>query len=649
MAILSNIWSKLQEFVYVDDKLVNKVRLHIGIKTERDIMSDNNELEPFRHWFSYQRSVGMYTPGEYYFGNGNSDITGVALRAEGVSPVHVAAPSGNRYIPFIRFDLNNTSSSNRGIINFRCVIMRELDDDYFGQVDITLKFRQGNWHIVAAKCVRGDGAGTTNYGTFGNVVYWQDNANNRVYIGIDNATFNGCTISVLSQRSEPINGSIMNGTATYRIGLFTDNVTSLSVANADTRDLSYPAKTKIADKAAAVVDAGSSSNTVTISYQSEISKITPAASGSTTRSKTKWVMGGYTGGNVEACDAANVTVGAIGGTKNEEMSYEYNPDGISSDSPVDECKTYWSNLANGTGIAKWVYNSQGEEYTMLFSKSNAYGNVIRWGYASPCPEMLRVYSNNWKSGNYWQPICPPYVMTINKSDDVQEVRKKLSRYESVKTFYSHDKTESCIVFLRDGDYYYQLAQKTGGSGQGGSTSVYLFTRPGDEFYSTYGLQFTATTHDYETWECDWIERNTPYTPQYADLYVHDITASSMPDRDTTLLIDKRYSARHYDIRVQHPCTITLDTDSETTIHTILSFSNEGAGNCVTQTLEWLDETLEWREATINVEAPGGSSGVSTRTFNVYIKRVKYEGQYYSIARVYPSGGYGNRVWVNGFT
>jgi hypothetical protein len=141
MAILSNIWSKLQEFVYVDDKLVNKVRLHIGIKTERDIMSDNNELEPFRHWFSYQRSVGMYTPGEYYFGNGNSDITGVALRAEGVSPVHVAAPSGNRYIPFIRFDLNNTSSSNRGIINFRCVIMRELDDDYFGQVDITLKFR----------------------------------------------------------------------------------------------------------------------------------------------------------------------------------------------------------------------------------------------------------------------------------------------------------------------------------------------------------------------------------------------------------------------------------------------------------------------------------------------------------------------------
>lgn len=77
--------------------------------------------------------------------------------------------------------------------------------------------------------------------------------------------------------------------------------------------------------------------------------------------------------------------------------------GISSNSTAAGTKTYW---ANNTYISKdsikMIYNTEGAEYTLLFSNNNnKYGTVLKWGYADTYIRMLRYHYNNGTETDKW--------------------------------------------------------------------------------------------------------------------------------------------------------------------------------------------------------------------------------------------------------
>ena len=96
--------------------------------------------------------------------------------------------------------------------------------------------------------------------------------------------------------------------------------------------------------------------------------------------------------------------------------------GISSNSTAAGTKAYW---ANNTYIPKnsikMIYNSQGTEYTLLFSNNNNnYGTVLKWGYADKYLRILRYHYNNgtetdkWYSAD-WEKISAGYADSANSA------------------------------------------------------------------------------------------------------------------------------------------------------------------------------------------------------------------------------------------
>lgn len=83
--------------------------------------------------------------------------------------------------------------------------------------------------------------------------------------------------------------------------------------------------------------------------------------------------------------------------------------GISNNSPADACVTYWS--AMQPGCIRIVYNQNGTEYTILFSKSSdgKYGSILKWSYTDNYMRIIRIQNNSVLTGADWVKISAGYA------------------------------------------------------------------------------------------------------------------------------------------------------------------------------------------------------------------------------------------------
>ena len=83
--------------------------------------------------------------------------------------------------------------------------------------------------------------------------------------------------------------------------------------------------------------------------------------------------------------------------------------GIASSSPADACVTYWS--AMQPGCIRMVYNQNGTEYTILFSKSSdgKYGSILKWSYTDNYMRIIRIQNNSVLTGADWVKISAGYA------------------------------------------------------------------------------------------------------------------------------------------------------------------------------------------------------------------------------------------------
>jgi len=113
-------------------------------------------------------------------------------------------------------------------------------------------------------------------------------------------------------------------------------------------------------------------------------------------------------------NGAEKTIAATGGTAVNlgtytEFAHVSDTAVIGNNSPAADCKTYFvNNVSNGS--CKVVYCKNGDEYTIIFSKQagGAYGNIIKYGYASKYIYILRYKNSVWQSDD-WEKIAAGYA------------------------------------------------------------------------------------------------------------------------------------------------------------------------------------------------------------------------------------------------
>lgn len=238
-----------------------------------------------------------------------------------------------------------------------------------------------------------------------------------------------------------------------------------------------------------IVDSGNTTRKLALDYEHDIAKISPAATTSTS-AHTKWIAGMYSSPSptIAACDAKDITVGAIGGTGGEYMTMVHGPSTIGQHSPASACITYFENMPAVTGYShlETVYNDSGKEYTILFSKSQGsskiYGSVIRMGYTQCYPEILRNRGNTW-SETEWNPVTPPQVLTLEWSDTNSKKKEIADFLYNAATIICGNNDDASltrhpVVFLYKDWQYFMLTQQYGGSSSLSTTKIYKFTNAG---------------------------------------------------------------------------------------------------------------------------------------------------------------------------
>lgn len=100
-----------------------------------------------------------------------------------------------------------------------------------------------------------------------------------------------------------------------------------------------------------------------------------------------------------------------GNSSGTYVPFEYNPSVIGRDSPAADCKTYWENMENGVKI---VYNNQGTEYTLIFSKQGQWGTILRYSYNSFYFEVLQKTNEGWKQED-WDKMDADIANKVNHS------------------------------------------------------------------------------------------------------------------------------------------------------------------------------------------------------------------------------------------
>ena len=79
---------------------------------------------------------------------------------------------------------------------------------------------------------------------------------------------------------------------------------------------------------------------------------------------------------------------------------------IGDDSPATDVKTFFMTSSVPTGTSSIGYNTGGNEYTLIFGKGvnpAGFGAVLRFGYYSSYPEVLRIKNGTWQSAD-WEKI-----------------------------------------------------------------------------------------------------------------------------------------------------------------------------------------------------------------------------------------------------
>lgn len=120
--------------------------------------------------------------------------------------------------------------------------------------------------------------------------------------------------------------------------------------------------------------------------------------------------GSCTGNAATATSATTATnyasSGGIATALDGKVDYEYvsDPSVIDSNSTAASCKTYLVNNVS-PGRCQIVYNKNGDEYTLIFSRqhSGTYGSIIKYGYANNTIYMLRYKNTKWESTD-WEVI-----------------------------------------------------------------------------------------------------------------------------------------------------------------------------------------------------------------------------------------------------
>lgn len=524
-----------------------------------------------RHWFNYRNGdTDQADPNnllyDYYFGNRNNTTEEVYLHAEGFAPkliTGLSGQTGKNFVPFVKFTLTNTGSA-RGFINFRCIVMRANNDDYIGLVDILVKIRQNDWHAVTMKCVRGGNDSIDEYGSFCDGVYWS--SGQTIYLGVRTSSFSS-KVSVFIQYCE------LNGTATYTLGDYTSEVSSLTDQNIYTRDL--------------------------------------------------------------------VLARALYGTSGERMAYAYNPSAIGNGSPAADAEAYWASLAPRT--EQVAYNNRGTEYTLFSSKSelynsHCYGSILRWGYNAPYLEMLRVHADTWMSSD-WETMCPPSVLCFEYTTDTSEMAALVSaltnavasRKVGSSTSY---KNQRPIVFLHKSGEYYMLTYRGGGGSSGSGTNTWRFQHDAYNGQSStvngYALfdTWSGDTHTY-SWSSISSESFNAglYLKSSADTYF----ASS---GNATIEITSNASL-YYAIIMNGNAVFTLDTDSTSTVHTLLVCRARTSDPCAVVTIQWRSMNGTMQEMIVR-DYDGARANNHEIIFDVWIRRVTTPGSStYAIATVTP--------------
>lgn len=200
-----------------------------------------------RNWFNYRNgdtdaadSTNKIT--DYFFGNRNNGTTDVYLHADGFAPRLITGGGGN-VLPFAKFTLTNTGT-NKGFVHFRCVFIgTNSSSDAMGQTDITIKIEQNTWYGLATKSVRNGGMSSYSYGDFGNFIYWESGST--VYIGVRPGSYYG-KVCVFVQYCQ------LNDTATYTLGNYYSEVTSLAIHEGCNRDVSLPYRASITSNTRAI-------------------------------------------------------------------------------------------------------------------------------------------------------------------------------------------------------------------------------------------------------------------------------------------------------------------------------------------------------------------------------------------------------------
>lgn len=81
---------------------------------------------------------------------------------------------------------------------------------------------------------------------------------------------------------------------------------------------------------------------------------------------------------------------------------------IANDAPFSSCKTYFEGSSMTNDTIRMVYNTPGLEKTMIFSKNDNYGTILRWGYTDKYLYIARKEGGSWKASD-WEKISAGYA------------------------------------------------------------------------------------------------------------------------------------------------------------------------------------------------------------------------------------------------
>lgn len=480
-----------------------------------------------RHWFNYRNgdtdqadSNNLLT--DYYFGNRNNSTNDVYLHADGFAPRIINGGNAN-ILPFAKFNLTNTGTA-KGFVHFKCVFIGTNNDDAMGQVDITLKIRQNSWHALASKCVRNGGEGSLDYGDVGNFIYWATGTT--VYIGIRPGSYNA-KLCVFVQFCE------LNGTATYTLGNYLSEVSSLAIHEGDNRDVSL---------ARALY--GTSGERMAYAYN-------PSALGS--------------GSPVADAEAYWASLAQ----RTEQVVYN---------NRGNEYTLFFSKSVAGTNgnygsILRWGYNAPYLEMLRVHQD-----NWMSSDWETMCPPSV---------------LCFEYTTdTAEMKALVDALTVALaSRKVGTSTTYSSRRP---IVFLHKSGEYYMLTYRGGGGGSSGGKSTWRFQHaPSDRQNSAtngYALYDTWSggTHTYS-----WSSISSTSFTADLNLKISQDTYYASSGNATIEITNN--NSLYYTILMNGNAVFTLDTDSEATVHTLLVCRHRTSDICATVTIQWRSMTGAMQE------------------------------------------------------